>query len=99
VLGLEWIERPYSILTGAVDAGSLFGSRAVSGEDSKTDVVRRGSGSFIAKGFTKIVSLSCDSSITSVIPGVVPGGIPGTIISSSILSFTGLDTVRLNTSW
>jgi hypothetical protein len=40
VLGfLERLERPYSILTGAVDADSSVGSGDSSGEDSKADVI------------------------------------------------------------
>jgi hypothetical protein len=95
---LERLERPYSILIGAVDAGSSVGSGDASWEGSKADVIsgssRRLSESFIAKGFTKIVSPPCDSAII----GVVLGRIPGAITSSSTLSSTGLDTVRLNTS-
>jgi hypothetical protein len=68
------------------------------GKGSKADAIsggsRRRSGSLIAKGFTRIVSPPCDSSIL----GAVPGGIPGTITSSLSLSI-GLDTVGLNTPW
>jgi hypothetical protein len=39
------------------------------------------------------VSPPCGSSIM----GIAPGGIPDTITSSSTLSSTGLDTVKLNT--
>jgi hypothetical protein len=101
VLGfLERLKRPYSILTGAVDVGRSVGSGDGSGEDSKADVIvsggsRRRSRSPIAKGFTKIASPPCDSSII----GAVPGGVPGTITSSSSLSSTGLDTVGLDTPW
>ena len=94
---LECLERPSSILTGPVDAGSSVGSEDASGEDSKVDVIpggsRRRSGSFKAKGFPTTVSPPCGSSIM----GIAPGGIPDTITSSSILSSTGLDTVKLNT--
>jgi hypothetical protein len=87
VLGfLEHLERHYFILTGTVDGGSSVGSGDASGEGSEADVISGGScrrsGSLIAKGFTKIVSPPCDSSII----GVVPGGVPGTITSSSSLS-------------
>jgi hypothetical protein len=91
VLGfLERLERPYSILIGAVDAGSSAGSGDASEESSKADVLsdssRRRSGSFIAKGFTRIISPSCDSFILRA----TPGSVPSMITSSSTLSFTGL---------
>ena len=40
---LERLECPYSILTGAVDAGSSVGSGDASAEDSKADVISGGS--------------------------------------------------------
>jgi hypothetical protein len=46
-----------------------------------------------AKGFTKVASPSSDASII----GVVPGSTLSIITSSSTLSSTGLDAVRLNT--
>jgi hypothetical protein len=100
VLGfLERLEHPYSILTGAVDAGSSVSSGDASGEGSKADVVsgrsRRRSGPLIGNGFSKIVSPPCDSSTI----GAVPGGVPGTLTSSSSPSSTGLGTVGLDTSW
>jgi hypothetical protein len=58
---LERLERPYSILTGAVDAGSSVGYGDASGEFSKADVIssgrRRRSRSSLVKGFARIVSL------------------------------------------
>ena len=87
---LELLERPYFILTDAIHADSSAGSGDASGESSKEDVLsdssRRRSGSFIAEGFTKIISPSCDSFILHAIPG----GVPSIIASSSTLSFTGL---------
>jgi len=73
VLGfLERLERSYSILTGAVDAGSSIGFGDVSGESSKADVLssssRGRSGSFIAKGLTKIVAPPCDSLLRAIFP-------------------------------
>jgi hypothetical protein len=85
---LERLERPYSILTGAVNAGSSVGSGDASRKVSKADVIpggsHRRSGSLIAKGFPKIISPPYDSS---------------TITSSSSPSSTGLGTVGLDTPW
>ena len=91
------IECPCSILTTRCHAGSSFGSRNTSEEDSKTGVISSGnhrrSGPFIAKGL-----IGGYISILRFFYYGVPGGIPGPVTLSPRFSSTDLDTVRLNIS-